>query len=152
MFKKILLIPLLVLMLVGCKFNNPVGPDEPIKADDVVQFQYVRTLPIINPSGTDPTHPMLYSDEFGGINMPDWQLVAKDTWQVETPLRYSSRLYHIWAGDGKVANEAVADTIYARVKGTLNWIKLSTSPNGITGKGKWADFYLDQNGITTPSN
>jgi hypothetical protein len=57
MFKKILLIPLLIPFLFSsCKFNNPVGPDEPEKWEYKynVQVTYNRDVTKIrNPEGHD---------------------------------------------------------------------------------------------------
>jgi hypothetical protein len=126
----------------------------PEKISDVVEFMYVRDLSIINPNAPDPTTPNpIESDEFGSTIsvMPPYQFVGNG-WQVEYLLSYSSKLYHISTGDGKVSNgDAVADTFYARVRGTTSWTKLPTGPNGKV-PGRWANFYLNTNGITIPSN
>ena len=136
-----------VVMLVSFGCNLPTGPNPPQKSDDIVEFKYVRDLPIIDPSGRDPSNPSMFNEEFGGINLPTWQVV-EDGWWVENPVAYSQKPYCISTGDGKVSRgETVAETFYTRVKGTTNWIKLSTVPNGA---GKRAVFYINQSGISTP--
>ncbi len=139
------------LFAIACK--SVTNPEPPQKTNDIVEFMYVRDLPIISPGDPDTKGSSIWSDEFKGINMPPWTPAGQNTWGTEKTLYYSKKLYHIYTIDMKVTNGyvAVADTFYARVKGTQDWIKLSTSSKGDI-VGKWADFYLNQEGIQTLSS
>lgn len=131
--------------------TSDVKKDEkpPEKTSDVMEFMYVRVLPIIDPNSPDTKGPNLWSDEFKGLTMPLWTSVGVDKWQVEMQLYYSTKEYHVYVIDGKVGEDAsVAEDIYGRIKGTQEWKKLPVSQNGVR-LGKWTNFYFDSNGFRT---
>jgi len=130
----------------------PPIPPKPIKTSDVLEFMYERTLPIIDNSEPDPQGLGVWSDEFSTWTNLGVTYLGNDRWMTEEiTLSYSKFPYYAYTIDYKVVfDTAVAETIYARIKGSSAWVKLTNVENVPYRRGKWAKFYLDSEGIRVP--
>lgn len=140
---------MLIFVLAACYLPN--APDVPEKSYDTVEFKYQRVLPIINPSGLDPSWAMwverLSNGSTPGGNLSEWHLTDSDQWQCWGVMDYSQYCHYVWTGDGKVRfSGATATKFYARIQGQQNWIELPVEQNGLVD-GEWAKFFIDKNGI-----
>jgi len=144
-----------LLFFVACNFEdcNPNGPDDPSKIQDIVEFMYQRTLPIVDNDATGPKGFSIWNTG-GGRTIKRLTYLGNDQWVGAKALPYNKRdPYWICTIDMKVtgAYEAVAETFYARIQGTSEWTELTCigpDPNGTGGLA--AKFYLDDKGIRIP--
>ena len=136
----------------GCK--NLLGPDQPSKTHDIVEFMYERTLPIVDNNSTDTKGFSIWNKDLGGKTVTQLTYLGNDQWMGEAYLFYSTAPYWIYTVDGKVMGDVwgyVAETFYARIQGSSEWVKLTcieVEPTVIEGLA--AKFYLDDKGIRVP--
>ena len=146
--KKMLIVLILMAFFVGCKLFN--GPSDPGKSYDTVEFMYQRVLPIVNPSGPDPSWAMWgegFSGSITGGNLSEWHSTGLNEWQGWGVMNYSQYGHYVWTGDGKVRfSGGTATKFFVRIQGQQNWIELPVEQNGL-GEGEWAKFFIDKNGI-----
>ena len=138
----------------GCK--NIFGPSDPAstKTEDVIEFMYERTLPIISPNESDTKGCNIWSYVFAGFTIYWEQQVAPNQWTCQQALKYTSSPYYFYLIDGKVISEYthIARTVFARIRGQANWIQLTAIENNFQVEGEWTKFLLDKNGIHIPSS
>ena len=152
--KKVLIVALMlfgIMFYPACK-GTPTTPEPPTKTQDVVEFMYERALPIVDNGAPDPNGFTIWSDEFGGKwTKGNMTYLGNDQWMGEVSLFYSTAPYWVYTIDYKVIFDvAVAETIYARIKGSSEWIRLTCIENHSQMEGKWTKFYLDDKGIRVP--
>jgi len=113
---------------------------------------YQRTKPVVDNNATGPNGFSIFNRAKGGQAV-GLRYLGNDQWKGEATLQYTTSPYWICTIDMKVtgAYEAVAETFYARIRGTSEWTELTCiepDPNGTGGLA--AKFYLDDKGIRIP--
>lgn len=157
--KNVLMVCVLTLMLCvsGCKpGTSVVGPV--VDTGATFEILYERVLPIVNPSGSDPTGgwTLFLHPEYGGLQSTFWEKVegTDNKWQAERYLEYSRTKYVVWGQDLKVAPEGdgIAQNYYMRKKGQSEWQLLTSIKENAYQKGKMAEFIADNTGIHNPNS
>jgi len=155
--KKVLIVALMfwgIMFFPGCK--NFFGPSDPptTKYSDIVEFMYERTKPVLDNNSTDPTGFTIWNTG-GGWTIKRLTYLGNDQWVGAKTLPYNKRdPYWINTVDLKVTGGVwgyVAETFYARVQGSSEWIQLTCIEVGSYPiEGLAAKFYLDDKGIRVP--
>ena len=152
--KRIVLISLLVFLFSSCDFlKNPFAPSEPEPVNDPwkyggeIEIMYVRVLPVVNPSGPDPSAASIYHSKYGGNTSSSFIRVDENKWMASISLNCDGQPYYIATVDMKV------NTIYAHTgekfflrlkKEGAQWVELTCivqSPSIIGGKAAKFVFY-----------
>lgn len=152
MKKNVLLIFLFLFLLFPLACKSPETPELPTKTQDVVEFMYKRTKPILDNNATGPLSFTVWSSG-GGWNIKRLTYLGNDQWVGAKALAYSKSPYWINTVDLKVMGGVwgyVAETFYARIQGSSEWVKLTCVEVEPGTAEIAAKFYLDDGAIIVP--
>jgi len=109
--------------ILGIKKEEPEPPGPPGRE---VEFKYVRVGPVTDPNKSDVTNTALsIFHNNGGKSAPRWTK-AEDGWVTSVYLKSRAGYYYVWTYDYQMTgtSQAVARRLFARVKGSTEWIEL----------------------------
>jgi len=144
------LIFLVLIIIISCK--GPTGPspiDDPWKYGGEIEIMYVRVLPVVNPSGTDPTNwANILHPKYGGKESSRWVPAGDGAWISTISLNCDPQPYTISTGDGKVSLHPVGEKFLLRLKKEgASWVEITCiimHPLDPAGKAAKFIFYNGQ--------
>jgi hypothetical protein len=158
--KKLTMVLILMVAFYACKSGGTPFIPDPTPTEDMIEIKYVRTQPIINPNGADPsyvswcTYGLTSDGRPSGGDPMNLGSTGPNEWQCQRRFESCLSPYYIWTGDAKVRSSgSTARTFYARVRGQQNWIELPVEPNElVTTGGEWAKFVFNRGVLSVPSS
>jgi len=129
-------------------FAKESGPKPPEVWAGEVEFMYQRIFQVTKPSAPDLTKgaASIYNPGLGGKNSSLWQLAGENKWTAVAYMQSHFQEYYISVLDLKVANELVAEKLFARIKGNTVWVELTCVVQDPLGQGKAAKLFLTSDG------